>query len=68
MELVILGAVVILYSYQIYRLYDPTIEDLIEKKKQYDRRMEYYASIMAETDKVNDWEERCLAAGMILPY
>jgi hypothetical protein len=65
MELVIMGVVAILYGYQIYSSYNPTIEDLIEKKRQHDLKIEYYTSVMIETDKVNEWEERCLSAGII---
>lgn len=68
MEFVIMGSLAILYGYQAYRLYNPTIEDLIEKKRQNERRVVYNANVAAQIDKENEWEERCLAAGMILPY
>jgi hypothetical protein len=68
MEFVIMGSLAIFYGYHMYRSYNPTIEDLIEKKRQNERRMAYNASIAAQMDKENEWEERCLAAGMILPY
>lgn len=67
MEYIIFGAVAI-FGYQVYRSCNPTIKDLIEKKETMTRHCEYNKNLGKEIDKINDWEERCLSAGMILPY
>lgn len=72
MELIILGSFASVSVYLLYRHFNPTLEDLIEKRKRemdsFRWNQEIGQNSLEYMHKVTEWEDRCLAAGMMLPY
>jgi len=54
-------------SYNIYRTINPTIDDLRYKKDQRDLASKRNLEIAESLREQDEWEERCLQAGKILP-
>lgn len=72
MELIIFGSLAGFCVYKLYKHWNPTLEDLIEKRERekymMERNLEVGKYVLESMDKVTEWEDRCIAAGMMLPY
>ena len=69
----IIGGLFTLWSYNLYRSFNPTLEDLKRNKMLRDNPLHnpivQSGLYLYKLDKKNiEWEEKCLEAGKILDY
>jgi hypothetical protein len=54
-------------SYNVYRGFNPTIDDLRHKKEREERSYKFNLEVAKIFQDNYEWEERCLKEGKILP-
>lgn len=59
---------VLLVTYLIYKEFNPTIEDLINRRNDRDFQSVNILNLWRTSDYYIDWEARCIEANEILPF